>query len=185
MNSNKAHANALVFDVDGQLVYEYQKIHLFDAEVADSHSHYRESEEYQAGNQAKVFDIAGIKVGIAICYDLRFSQLFCALRRQQAQLIVVPAAFTYTTGKVHWLTLLKARAIEFGVYILAANQTGWHDAKRRTYGHSCLIDPWGEVVSVLEEQQALLTGSLDLAYLTQIRQALPSFQHQRDFNTLD
>ena len=177
----KSLANTVVFSETGQIICEYQKIHLFDANIDDSVAQYRESDDYEFGKQSKVFNYSGVNVGLSICYDLRFSELFRVLRCKQAELIVVPAAFTFKTGCAHWMTLLKARAIEFGVYILAANQTGWHDQSRQSFGHSCLIDPWGKELAILPTQEGVIAGRIDVPYLNSIRQSLPSFSHRREF----
>ncbi|MCJ8313423.1 MAG: carbon-nitrogen hydrolase family protein [Saccharospirillaceae bacterium] len=178
-------AGCFVFDSLGAEIANYQKIHLFDANVNDKQGAYRESDHYESGTTPVVFDVClnkqVLKIGIAICYDLRFSLLFHELKKRGAQLIVVPAAFVYETGKAHWEVLLKARAIEFGVYIFACNQTGWHDKSRQTFGHSMLINPWGDVVDSLDEQEAILNCQLETSELVNPKKILSSFNHTIEF----
>ena len=185
IGQSKKLAGCFVFDAFGAKIVDYQKIHLFDADVNDKQGTYRESDHFDSGTNPVVFDAhinnKMVKVGIAICYDLRFSLLFHELKKRGAQLIVVPAAFVYATGKAHWEVLLKARAIEFGVYIFACNQTGWHDESRQTFGHSMLINPWGEVVDSLGEQEALLNCRLETSELINPKKALLSFNHTKAF----
>jgi len=181
----KSLAGCFVFDSLGNEIADYQKIHLFDADVNDKQGAYRESDHYDSGINPLVFDAQInneiIKVGVAICYDLRFSLLFHELKKQVAHLIVVPAAFVYKTGSAHWEVLLKARAIEFGVYVFACNQTGWHDDTRQSFGHSMLINPWGEIVESLEEQEAILSCNLALSEIIKPENTLPSFNHTVKF----
>ncbi|BCE03477.1 nitrilase-related carbon-nitrogen hydrolase [Marinicellulosiphila megalodicopiae] len=185
-NSDKGQPNCYVFDQLGQIVTCYQKIHLFDAVVNDTQGAYRESDQYDPGSLPCVFDFMFnnkvIKMGLAVCYDLRFSLLFHELKKQGAQLIVVPAAFVYKTGDAHWEVLLRARAIEFGVYILACNQTGWHDETRHTFGHSMLINPWGEVVNTLGEEVGLLNCDIEENDIIHSKELLPSFNHVVKFD---
>lgn len=178
-------ANAcVVFAPSGEQLAQYNKIHLFDVDVADSEKQYRESRYTLAGDEVKVVDIAGISTGLAICYDLRFPELFRALASQGATIITVPAAFTRVTGQAHWLTLLRARAIENQVYIIAAGQEGVHENGRETWGHSMIISPWGEVLA----QQSMGEGIISAAYQEQeilrVRQAMPVASHNRFENKL-
>ena len=170
---------SLVFSAQGELVARYDKIHLFDVDVGDAHSRYRESERFAPGDELVLVDTPVGRLGLSICYDLRFPGLFQRLREQGAELISVPAAFTYTTGEAHWQTLLRARAIETQCYILAANQCGWHDATRRTWGHSQIIDPWGKVLTALEHEPGIAIADTDAALLADIRQRMPLLQHRR------
>ena len=140
-------ASCFVFNPRGLLESRYDKIHLFDANVADKHRLYRESNDYSAGNQPFVVDIGEAKIGLSICYDLRFPELFRKLVSAGANILTVPSAFTHATGQSHWEVLLRARAIENQCYVLAANQGGIHSNKRQTWGHSMIISPWGEVLA--------------------------------------
>lgn len=181
--SERVYTSSLVFDPSGKRLSHYHKMHLFDVDVADGHGAYRESATFKPGNQLTCVDLGEVKLGLSICYDLRFPSLFQALAAQGANVILVPAAFTYVTGKAHWLALLQARAIETQCYIVAANQGGEHDNKRQTWGHSCIISPWGEILSQLNQGVGHLSQPLDFESLTKIRQQMPVQQHQR-FMTL-
>lgn len=163
----------LVFNPDGEQAARYDKIHLFDVDVGDAHSRYRESERFSPGNEVVVVSTPHGNVGLSICFDLRFPEHFTALRKAGADIILVPAAFTHTTGKAHWEVLLRARAIEQQCYLIAANQCGWHDEKRQTWGHSMIIDPWGEVLGHLEEQSGVLVVEINLEEVKKRRQAMP------------
>jgi predicted amidohydrolase len=167
-----------VFAPDGRLVARYRKIHLFDVDLPDG-TRYRESAATTAGDEPLVVDIDGVRVGLSICYDLRFPELYRALSALGADVMVVPAAFTLTTGKDHWHVLLRARAIEAQAYVIAAAQWGRHPRGRQTYGKTCLIDPWGEVIAQASEGEGVITAAIDRGYLAQVRQNLPSLQHRR------
>ncbi|MDO6426312.1 carbon-nitrogen hydrolase family protein [Thalassotalea sp. 1_MG-2023] len=168
-----------VFNAAGDEVAQYDKLHLFDVEVQDSEKHYLESKYTLAGNKVVTVDIAGITVGLTICYDLRFPELFRQLRNKGAQVITVPSAFTKVTGEAHWLALLRARAIENQVYIVAAGQYGTHSNGRETYGHSIIIDPWGEIIEQLPEGIGHITAQIDTAKITQVRKAIPVQTHNK------
>jgi nitrilase len=174
----------LVFDNHGDLKARYNKIHLFDVDVGDAHGSYRESDHFAPGNQVVVVDTPVGKVGLAICYDLRFPQLFMQMRAKGAEIFTLPAAFTHKTGEAHWQSLLRARAIEQQCYVIAANQCGWHDPldqpqQRQTWGHSQIIDPWGSVLTELEEQPGLAIATIDKHQIQQLRQTMPVFEHRR------
>ncbi len=175
----KPMACCLVFDDQGQQVARYDKLHLFDVDVDDSQGSYRESNDYAYGNAVVCVDTPVGRVGLSICYDLRFAEIYIALRRAGAELIVVPSAFTAVTGAAHWEVLLRTRAIETQCYILAANQGGLHPGGRETFGRSCLINPWGEVQASLDEGEAVLCQSIDPDYLKQIRARMPLARHRR------
>jgi len=166
----------LVFDPQGVQRARYDKIHLFEfSRAAES---YDESISIRPGENApQGFDAPFGRVGLSICYDLRFPELYRALG--DVALIVVPAAFTYTTGQAHWELLLRARAIENQCYVLAPAQGGRHDNGRRTWGHSMLIDPWGEVLSVVQENPGIAIGTIALQRLHEVRQSLPALRHRR------
>ena len=175
----KPMATQLVVDEQGQEVARYDKLHLFDVDVSDSHNTYRESRDYDFGNALVCLDSPVGRLGLSICYDVRFPELYQGLRLSGAELIVVPAAFTAVTGAAHWEVLLRARAIETQCYLLAANQTGTHAGGRQTFGHSCLIDPWGELVAVLPEGPGIAAGDLDRGLLSEVRQRMPIIEHRR------
>ncbi len=171
-------ARCHVIDSNGILVSHYDKIHLFDAMVSDSHGQYRESDSYSPGHDPVVFDSPWGKVGLAVCYDLRFPELFRMLNDAGAQVIILPSAFTAKTGQAHWEILCRARAVENGVFMVAVNQCGLHDCQRSTWGHSMVVDPWGEVTDV-GSQQVSQTVVLDLDRVCEVRQQLPVNQHRR------
>lgn len=172
-------ATCWVIDDKGREVARYDKIHLFDAEVGDSHGRYRESETFEPGTTPVCVETPVGKLGLSICYDLRFPELYRQLVAQGATWIVVPSAFTWRTGQAHWEPLLRARAIEDQVWVYAPNQGGRHNAKRRTWGHSMVIDPWGTVVHQAGEGEALLVAKLDPDLVTATRKAMPSLQNRR------
>jgi predicted amidohydrolase len=165
----------LVYDPQGRPVGRYDKIHLFGFNTgAES---YDEARTIVPGEQVGAFDAPFGRVGLSICYDLRFPELFRAMG--DCTLVVVPAAFTYTTGRAHWEVLLRARAIENQCYVLAAAQGGTHRNGRRTFGHSMLIDPWGEVKDVLAEGEGVVSGEIDPAFMARIRDNLPALKHRK------
>lgn len=175
----KAMACCLVLDAQGNEVARYDKLHLFDVEVADNQRSYRESKDYGYGEQVVCIDTPVGRLGLSICYDVRFAELYQALRRAGAELIVVPSAFTAVTGAAHWEVLLRARAIETQCYLLAANQGGTHANGRDTFGHSCLIDPWGEIIACLPQGEGVIAGEIDLQHLNSIRGRMPVAAHRR------
>jgi predicted amidohydrolase len=163
---------------DGRVAARYRKVHLFDVDLADG-SRYRESASTSAGGEPVVADVAGVKTGLSVCYDVRFPELYRALSSRGAELLVVPAAFTLLTGKDHWLVLLRARAIEAQAYVVAAAQWGKHPRGRQTFGKSAIVDPWGEIVAQASEGEGVVTAVLDPAYLARVRDNLPSLRHRR------
>lgn len=175
----KAMACCLVMDDQGREVARYDKLHLFDVEVADNQRSYRESRDYGYGDRVVCVDTPVGRLGLTICYDVRFAELYLALRNQGAELIVVPSAFTAVTGAAHWEVLLRARAIESQCYILAANQGGTHANGRETWGHSCLIDPWGEIKACLPQGEGVVCGELDPQLLKNTRARMPVQEHRR------
>jgi nitrilase len=165
----------LVFDPQGKPVARYDKIHLFG--FTKGSESYNESATIVPGESVGSFDAPFGRVGLSVCYDLRFPELYRAMG--ECALIVVPAAFTHTTGMAHWEVLLRARAIENQCYVLASAQGGTHRNGRRTFGHSMLIDPWGEVKAVLREGEGVVSGELDPAYLAKVRESLPALKHRK------
>ncbi len=164
----------LVYDPQGKQVARYDKIHLFG--FSKGEESYQESKTITPGKEVVTFDAGFGQIGLSVCYDLRFPELYRAMGA--CSLIVVPAAFTYTTGQAHWEILLRARAVENQCYVLAAAQGGKHANGRRTWGHSMLIDPWGEIISVLDEGEGVVAGELELDYMDKVRENLPALKHR-------
>lgn len=170
---------SLVFDPQGNQIARYDKIHLFDVEVADKQATYMESRSFEPGDLVVAVDTPIAKLGLSICYDLRFPELYRRLQGLQVELITVPSAFTQVTGAAHWEVLLRARAIENQCYIVAANQGGVHNATRETFGHSMIIDPWGEVVACLAKGEGVVHAAIDLDNLHELRRRMPVARHRR------
>lgn len=170
----RVYNTSLVYGPDGKALARYDKIHLFNFRRGDES--YDESIAIRPGSQVRTVDTPFAKVGLSVCYDLRFPELYRALG--QVDVIVVPAAFTYTTGKAHWELLLRARAVENQCYVLAPAQGGVHPNGRRTWGHSMLVDPWGDVMDVLPEGPGVAGGNIDPARLSEVRTALPALRHR-------
>src|SRR5580704_12555140 len=170
---------------DGMVIASYDKIHMFDIEL-DGGESYRESANYQPGETAVISDLPWGRIGLTICYDLRFPALYRALAESGASFLTVPSAFTVRTGEAHWHTLLRARAIENGCFVFAAAQAGTHESKRQSYGHSLIVDPWG---TVLAEGGAAETGvfmaKIDPSKVDNARKTVPSLQHGRRFSVAD
>ncbi|GJG93207.1 carbon-nitrogen hydrolase family protein [Cupriavidus pauculus] len=169
---------SLVFDPHGERVARYDKIHLFG--FTKGTENFDESRTILAGKSPVAFDAPCGRVAMSICYDLRFPELYRGLAKggDGISLILMPAAFTYTTGQAHWEILIRARAIENQCYVLAAAQGGKHDNGRRTWGHSMLVDPWGELLGVLPEGEGVVSGMVDPARLAEVRQNLPALRHR-------
>jgi len=168
---------SLVFNPQGEVCQHYDKIHLFEAVLNDES--WKESERVQAGETPAVVQLSDAwRMGLSICYDLRFASLYEDYARQGCNILTVPSAFTVETGKAHWEVLLKARAIENQCYVLAAAQVGEHADGRHTYGHSMIVDPWGEVLAVQEEAEGVIHAELSLAHLQRIRQKIPQNRMQ-------
>ena len=174
-DTKKVFNTTLVYNPQGVALARYDKIHLFGFTKAGES--YEESRTIVAGEKVVTFETDFGRVGLSICYDLRFPELYRAMGT--CSLIVVPAAFTFTTGQAHWEILLRARAIENQCYVLAAAQGGQHTNGRRTWGHSMLIDPWGKIVDVLCEGEGVVSGILELDLIEQIRDSLPALKHQK------
>lgn len=172
------HNTQLVFDRTGKIVARYRKLHLFDVNVPGKVVS-RESDHIAAGNQVVVETIDGVRCGLAICYDLRFPELFRAMRAAGTELILLPSAFTQVTGEAHWTALVRARAIENQCFFVAANQCGVHTPKSASHGHSLIVDPWGRVVSSAGATPTTLYATLDLASVAQVRERLPAWDHRR------
>lgn len=177
--TDRVRATCLVYNDHGEEVARYDKIHLFDAMVEDAHGQYRESDTFEPGDQAITVDTPAGRLGLAICYDLRFSELFRALRKQGAEWVCLPSAFTWQTGNAHWHALIRARAIENQVWVVAPGQGGQNSSRRRTFGHSLICDPWGKVVSEFDEGPGMACADLDLEQLHQLRSRMPVWEHRR------
>lgn len=175
----RVRASCLVFDDQGREVVRYDKIHLFDAMVEDAHGQYRESDTFEPGDQVVTVETPAGKLGVAICYDLRFPELFRALRAEGVDWVCLPSAFTWQTGEAHWHALIRARAIENQVAVVAAGQGGQNSERRRTYGHSLICDPWGQVASELAEGPGVVVADLDRDQLGQLRKRMPVWEHRR------
>lgn len=183
--AGKAHACSLLVDEHGERVARYDKLHLFDVDVADSRGRYRESDDYAFGARVVVADTPVGRLGLTVCYDLRFPELYSALRSAGAELISAPSAFTAVTGAAHWQVLVRARAIETQCYLLAAGQGGTHPGGRETYGHSTIVDAWGQVLAEQPQGEAVLLASRDASEQAAIRQRMPVAGHRRFFAPAD
>jgi nitrilase len=170
--------SCLVYGADGARVARYDKIHLFDVDLPERRESYRESAHMAPGNQVVVLDTPAGRLGLSICYDLRFPELYRQLVAQGAQWLVVPAAFTVPTGEAHWEPLLRARAIENLCYVVASGQWGEHPNGRRTWGHSLIIDYWGRLLAQLEAGVGVITGAIDLAAQAEARRTFPALAHR-------
>jgi diguanylate cyclase (GGDEF)-like protein len=180
-DSSYTHHEILVrlIDDNGEIRASYEKLHMFDVDVEDKHHSYRESDTFEAGEAIKLVDTPIGRVGLSICYDVRFPHLYSELRRQGADIIVVPAAFTKVTGRAHWDVLLRARAIETQCWVIAAAQWGEHNAERETWGHSMIIDPWGSIDKEQKEGTGVLVSDIDIEMSNTIRQRMPITDHVR------
>jgi len=165
-----------VYAPDGSLALRYDKIHLFKYD--NGRERYDEGNAIRAGTAPMAFEAGAWRVGLSVCYDLRFPELYRALMQPPCDIISVPAAFTHTTGLAHWELLLRARAVENQCYVIAAAQGGLHENGRRTFGHSMVVDPWGQVLNVLPEGEGVVLADLDPARLASVRQQLPALQHR-------
>ncbi len=170
---------SFMIDATGAVVARYDKIHMFDVQLAGGES-YRESETFRPGGRAALVATPFGCLGLTICYDLRFPYLYRALAKAGAELIAVPAAFTRTTGTAHWHTLLRARAIETGAYIFAPAQCGAHPRGRQTYCHALIVNPWGEVIADGGEEPGFVIADIDLAMVARVRAQIPSLAHDRE-----
>lgn len=178
-------ASSLVFSPQGKCISRYDKIHLFDVDVADKTKAYRESRFTKAGRYLALFDTPFADVAQCVCYDLRFSQMFAAYTRytdsgRAPQIIVAPSAFTKATGKAHWHALLQARSIENQCFVVASNQVGRHADKRETFGHSCIYSPWGECLDIVRNTPGFAVAKFDQAQIQEIRANMPIWSHKKE-----
>lgn len=174
IKGNKKLANrSVLINKEGKIQSIYNKIHLFDVDISSRETH-RESHSFIRGNKIIMNKVDGVNIGLTICYDLRFPNLYRQLAKKGAQIILIPAAFTVPTGKAHWETLIRARAIENSVFIVATNMCGTHHSGRKTYGHSILFDPWGKIENKCLAKEKILNTTIDLNEISRVRSKLPS-----------
>lgn len=178
-NPNKVRASCLVFDDKGQQVARYDKIHLFDVQLPQANESYCESDSIEPGSHPVVLETPVGRLGLAVCYDLRFPELMRTLLDQDLEVLALPAAFTAATGKAHWELLLRVRAVENLCYVIGAAQGGSHASGRETYGDSMVVDPWGDVLARLAHGPGVVLAKLDRPHLTKLRQMFPVLQHRR------
>jgi deaminated glutathione amidase len=177
---NRLANRSFLVDALGAVVARYDKIHMFDIDLPGGES-YRESNAYRPGCGTVVAETPWGRLGMSVCYDVRFPHLYRALAHAGADFLTVPSVFTVPTGTAHWHVLLRARAIENGCFVFAPAQWGEHAAGRRSYGHSLIVDPWGEVLADAGEAVGVITASIDLARIAEVRRMVPSLQHDRTF----
>jgi predicted amidohydrolase len=177
---DRAANRGLLIGPDGEIAARYDKIHMFDVDLAGGES-YRESRTYRPGEIAVLADLPWGKLGITICYDLRFPALYRGLAEAGASFLAIPSAFTRQTGEAHWHILMRARAIETGCFVFAAAQGGTHENGRETYGHSLVVDPWGRVIAEGGSEPGVIIAEVDLAEIATARSRVPSLQHGRRF----
>jgi predicted amidohydrolase len=182
VSDTKTANRSFLIDPKGRIAARYSKIHLFDVDLPSGEK-YRESNTVAGGDAATLVETPFGKIGMTICYDLRFPQLYRALAQKGAFLLTVPSAFTETTGKAHWHVLLRARAIENGAFVLAPAQGGTHANGRKTYGHSLIIAPWGEILAEGGTEPGVIVADIDPAAVTDARSRVPSLQHDRPYKT--
>ena len=177
--AGRVYNTCLLYNPDGIRTHRYDKMHLFDVQVGDEEKEvYNESDTIVPGRDTVVAETPLGRIGMTVCYDLRFPELYRALSRQQAEVITVPSAFTYATGKRHWELFLRARAVENLCYVIASNQGGQNTETRRTWGHSMIIDPWGDILCSLEEGPGVACADIDLARVHELRQSFPALEHR-------
>ena len=176
---------SFMIDPSGQILAQYDKIHMFDVTLSETEQ-YRESDGYRAGGNAVIADTAFGKIGMTICYDIRFPHLYRGLAKSGASILLIPAAFAQPTGRAHWEVLLRARAIETGCFVIAAAQTGEHQTTqgrpRKTYGHSMIVSPWGEIMADAGEDQGIIYADLDLSLVESTRARVPSILSNQSFS---
>ena len=177
--TGKVYSASQLYNDSGEMVARYDKIHLFDVVLEDSKESYNESETIESGDDVVVVDTPFGKLGMAVCYDLRFPELFRAMADVGMEICVLPSAFTNLTGKAHWESLLRARAIENLCYMIAPDQGGYHKSGRETYGDSMIIDPWGVVLNRLPHGTGVVVSDIDLERLRKTRKNFPALQHRR------
>ncbi|MEE8264398.1 MAG: carbon-nitrogen hydrolase family protein [Gammaproteobacteria bacterium] len=179
-HKDKVYGACLLYDPTGRCVAHYNKIHLFDVQLSENEDeHYQESATIQAGEEVVVADTPFGHLGLAVCYDLRFPELFRHMLDEDMNIIALPSAFTYTTGKAHWEPLVRARAVENLCYVIASNQGGHHVNGRDTFGHSMIVNPWGEITAALTDGPGVALADLDPEHLHQTRSNFPAIDHRK------
>ncbi len=178
-DADRARSASLVYSERGERVARYDKIHLFDVDVPGANERYVESATIEPGNETVVLDSPFGRLGLAVCYDLRFPEMFRQMLDSGVELLVIPAAFTATTGKAHWETLVRARAIENLAYVVAAGQGGYHANGRETHGHSIIVDPWGAVLAQVPRGNGFICHPLDKDFQASVRRSFPAIGHRR------
>ena len=181
LSNGKLANRSFLINPDGQIIARYTKIHMFDVEVNDG-SIYRESATYQPGTSACLARTPWGLVGLTVCYDIRFPALYRDLAKAGAKIIFIPSAFTEVTGEAHWHILQRARAIENGCFIVSAAQTGMHEQNRKTFGHSIIVDPWGNILADADKDVGFITADLDLNLVDEVRKKIPSLTHDREYS---
>lgn len=178
-DDKRGYACCLVYNNAGEEVGRYDKIHLFDVDVGDAHNSYRESDDYRPGNAPVVLETPFGKLGLTVCYDIRFAELYRNLADAGAEIVIVPAAFTARTGEVHWETLLKARAIENQCFVVGANMGDRDHPKKATWGGSTIIHPWGNVLADLQGGEGVIVADVDTSEIAALKQKMPITDHRR------
>ena len=184
LTHERAANRSFLIDPKGEIVARYDKIHMFDVDLADGES-YRESRNYRPGELAVLADLPWGRMGLTVCYDLRFPALYRALAEAGATMLTIPSAFTRQTGEAHWHVLIRTRAIENGCFVFAAAQGGRHENGRETYGHSLIVDPWGRIIAEGGTEPGIVTAEIDLAEVAKARGRIPSLQHGRRFEMVE
>jgi deaminated glutathione amidase len=184
ISNDRAANRSFLIDPKGHIAARYDKIHMFDVDLADGES-YRESRNYRPGEVAVLADLPWGRLGLTVCYDLRFPALYRALAEAGATMLAIPSAFTKQTGEAHWHVLMRSRAIENGSFVFAAAQGGKHENGRETYGHSLVVDPWGRIIAEGGTEPGIVMAEIDLAEVAKARARIPSLQHGRRFEIVE
>jgi predicted amidohydrolase len=184
LSHDRAANRSFLIDPKGDIAARYDKIHMFDVALADGES-YRESRNYRPGELAVLADLPWGRLGLTVCYDLRFPALYRALAEAGATMLAIPSAFTKQTGEAHWHVLMRARAIENGCFVFAAAQAGKHENGRETFGHSLIVDPWGRIIAEGGTEPGVIMAEIDPAQVTNARSRIPSLQHGRRFEIVE
>jgi deaminated glutathione amidase len=184
LSNDRAANRTFLIDPKGEIVARYDKIHMFDVDLADGES-YRESRNYRPGELAVMADLPWGRLGLTVCYDLRFPALYRALAEAGAIMLAIPSAFTQQTGEAHWHVLMRSRAIENGCFVFAAAQGGRHENGRETYGHSLVVDPWGRIIAEGGIEPGIIMAEIDPAEVAKARARIPSLQHGRRFEIVE
>ena len=184
ISNDRAANRSFLINPKGEIAARYDKIHMFDVDLADGES-YRESRNYRPGELAVLADLPWGRLGLTVCYDLRFPALYRALAEAGATMLAIPSAFTKQTGEAHWHVLMRSRAVENGSFVFAAAQGGKHENGRETYGHSLVVDPWGRIIAEGGTEPGIVMAEIDLAEVAKARSRIPSLQHGRRFEIVE